>query len=188
MKYGKFICIICSIVVFVGCKNKAVKKGGDLKTITISAEFVEQYCGGAEPSEELMDKISQLRPLANENIYISKFVNPVTFEEEQKLSLDKAGIGTLKLDTGLYVISFYKLTPPAPKVADDKPEPDRQQDQPEEPTPPSPPNEMDDKARKADCELRWKRMSATPFKVIGGKTAYKVALNKECNPCEEPRP
>ena len=134
------------------------------------------------------EQMNVLQPLANQPIYISKFISPVLYTEEIKVTLDKAGYATFALDTGLYVISFYKLmTPPAPVEEAPKsgnaPKPGNTPETPEQPN-----GNIGDDGSKEACEMRWKRMTATPFKVVGGKTAYKVAMNKECNPCEEPRP
>ena len=130
----------------------------------------------------MMEEIDKQKPLVNQTVYISRYEKGRMFTDEIKVNTDKAGYATVVLDTGVYVVSFYKLNIPAP-VVEDKAEPDNTQDVPNDQE-----EVVDEEAYKAECERQWKQMTATPFKIIGGKSAYKVIMNKECNPCEEPRP
>ncbi|MCO4818781.1 MAG: hypothetical protein KC517_04090 [Bacteroidetes bacterium] len=182
MKTKNLLYLIPLVSVLIGCKGKSKISADDKNARTISIEYQEQYCGGAQPNDEVMEDINELKLFANQSAYISKFVNPKTFTDEIKVNFDKAGFATVALDTGLYVVSFYQLNIPAP-VVEDKAEPDKTQDVSNDQE-----DAMDEDAYKAACELNWKRMTATPLKIIGGKSAYKVIMNKECNPCEEPRP
>lgn len=183
MKVKNILYLLPVLVLTVGCKSKSSLVTDESKAITLQIEYTEQYCGGAAPTEEMEELMNQLRPYSNKPVYVSKFIDPVTYTDEIKVDLDKAGIATLNLDSGLYVVSFYKLVTPPPVVEDEKPTPDKTQDVPEDPNP-----EIDQEERKDDCEMRWKRMNATPLKIVGGKTTYTIPMNKVCNPCEEPRP
>ena len=187
MKVLNIIIVVSTLLMMNSCKSKSKASKIDSNSISLKIEYTEQYCGGAAPSPEMEEAMSTERPYSNKPVYISKFINPITFTDEKKVMLDKGGIGSVDLDTGMYVISFYKLA--GLGVAPVAPQPTKvleNQKENEETGEPNP--ETVDIAMKADCEMRWKRMSAFPFKVIGGKTAYAFPMMKECNPCEEPRP
>ena len=156
----------------------------DLNARVLSVQFTEQYCGGAQPTDEMMEKMTQLRPYSNASIFISKFNDGRNFTEEQEIKLDKGGIATLSLDSGLYAVSFYQMVFEV-EEEDDKAQPDKMQDVEEEE---EEEEVYDEAAMKAECDIQWKRMSVVPLKIVGGKSAYTLIMNKECNPCEEPRP
>ncbi|MFT5512130.1 MAG: hypothetical protein ACI8SE_000525 [Bacteroidia bacterium] len=182
MKVLNIFVIVSTVLILASCKSKSKSSNLESTSISVKIEYIEQYCGGAQPTDDLMEEMSVAKPYSNRPIYISKFINMNTFTDEKKLVLDKGGIGSIDLDSGLYVISFYELAKLGVPPPTEKPKLENQVENPE----PNP--EMDKEARKADCELRWKRMSAFPFKVVHGKTAYEFPMIKECNPCEEPRP
>ena len=144
----------------------------------IEVLFTEQYCGGAEPTEEILQEMFEAKPMANQELYIAMQTGPHMHANQIKVKTDKAGILTASLDTGFYAISIFPLITDAPDDAEeeDSPEP---KNTPEAPNP----DQM-----KADCEAEWKRMAAVPIKIKGGQSAYKIIISKECNPCEEPRP
>ena len=182
MKTKNILFLVPVLAILIGCKGKSKVNADDKNARTISIEYNEQYCGGAEPTDEMMEEIDKQKPLVNQTVYISRYEKGRMFTDEIKVNTDKAGYATVVLDTGVYVVSFYKLNIPAP-VVEDKAEPDNTQDVPNDQE-----EVVDEEAYKAECERQWKQMTATPFKIIGGKSAYKVIMNKECNPCEEPRP
>ena len=75
----------------------------------------------------MMEEIDKQKPLVNQTVYISRYEKGRMFTDEIKVNTDKAGYATVVLDTGVYVVSFYKLNIPAP-VVEDKAEPDNTQD------------------------------------------------------------
>jgi len=173
------IILTCSVLVFIiSCKSKKVVDNG----ITVQVLYAEQHCGGAEISDEELEEMMSIRPYANNKVYIAKQTGPYQFEDEQVFRTDKAGMITAALDTGRYVVSFYQLIQL-------KPDNKTQESQPKMEDNPSEPDTQDDvEASKDDCEQRWKAMMAMPLRVVKGKSVYEVPLNKECNPCEPPKP
>ncbi len=188
MKTNIVILLGLTMIFASACKSKSAALVEDDNTIQIAIEVAEQHCGGAELSETEFEELTKLKPFSNGVIYISTMVNPETFENEVKVNLDKGGIAKLNLDSGLYVVSFYSLVPPPveEETKDDK-ETKPKMEAGDNPNPPAG-DQMSPEMQKKDCEIRWKRMSAMPFKVVGGKKAYMLPINKECNPCEPPRP
>lgn len=173
------IIIACAALIFmISCKSKKVTDNA----ITVQVLYAEQHCGGAEISDEQLEEMMSIRPYANNKVYISKQIGPYQYEDEQVFRTDKAGIITADLDTGRYVVSFYQLIQLKPDNKTEESQP-KVEDNPSEPS-----TEDDVEASKEDCERRWKAMMAMPLKVVKGKSVYEVPLNKECNPCEPPKP
>ncbi len=187
MKTNTLLLLGITLMLASACKSKtaALVEGDD--TITLAIEYSEQYCGGAELSDTEFEKLTQLRPFSNGTVYISTMVNPETFLDEMKVTLDKGGMSKLNLDSGMYAVSFYSLAPPKEKE-DPKDGTEETPSLEAGDNPAQPSGEMSPDIQKQECELRWKRMSAMPFKVVGGKKAYLLPMNKECNPCEPPKP
>lgn len=160
----------------IGCKSRKGNKS-DSTEVTLQINYTEQYCGGAEPTQEMMEEMNSMRPYSNQEVYISKFISMGQFAEEQKVKLDKGGMISLSLDTGKYVVSFYQLVEEVEEV----------DGEPEAPAP-NPSGQADPAFNKKQCEKQWKHMMATPLVITKAKQQYIVPMEKQCNPCEPPRP
>jgi hypothetical protein len=182
MKLKNIVYALFVVITFSACKTKTVIAEDQEKTLTISVKFMEIHCGGAEQTEEENELNSDFRPFTNGVVYISQFNGHESVINEQSIALDKAGFAKIQLDSGYYVISFYSLVPPEDPT-ENVLDPSDIQDDPEPPT-----EGLTDEYIKEDCEWRWKMMMATPFKIVGGQTAYQFSMMKDCNPCELPRP
>jgi hypothetical protein len=69
-------------------------------------EKIEQYCGGAAPSEELMEELSLPRPLTETTVYI--YPNGEYGEvEPYVLKTDKKGKASVRLPEGQYGIHLH---------------------------------------------------------------------------------
>jgi len=86
MKTKNLLYLIPLVSVLIGCKGKSKISADDKNARTISIEYQEQYCGGAQPNDEVMEDINELKLFANQSAYISKFVNPKTFTDEIKVN------------------------------------------------------------------------------------------------------
>ncbi|MBO6516929.1 MAG: hypothetical protein JJ975_10300 [Bacteroidia bacterium] len=179
---GKLILILLTVgLLGVSCKNRKPNGSGS-DAISIQVYYTEQYCGGAEPPPELMEKMMETRPYGNQTVYISVFDKPMKVSNEVEVKLDKAGIGEVALDTGVeYVVSFYKLSDPEPPAAEGG------KKAPKETEPGGAP-EVEEPTNQELCEKQWKHMTAFPLKLKGGSKSYVLNMNKECNPCLPAKP
>jgi hypothetical protein len=186
MKKIHILSVLVLVASLYSCKSKTSVTKVETGEVSIRIRYTEQHCGGSEPSEIELSKLFEPKPYALQDVYISQQTGPFTFSQEVVARTDKAGIITLKLDSGFYAISMHSLATIGSKFEEGgkvkNPDPNNTED----------PNEgdvsMTPEQEKAECEAEWKRMSAAPIKISGGKTAYEIIMHKECNPCEEPRP
>ena len=160
----------------IGCKSRKGNKS-DATEVTLQVNYTEQYCGGAEPSEEMMEEMNSMRPYSNQEVYISKFIGMGQFADEKKVKLDKAGMISLSLDTGKYVVSFYQLIEEEVELEDGNQE-----------VAPDPTGQPNPEFNKKQCEKQWIQMMATPLVIKKAKLQYMIPMEKQCNPCEPPRP
>jgi hypothetical protein len=162
------------LVIMAGCKatksnvdssTSSKEKAASSGPFTIEVEYGEQYCGGAQPTDEIVEHISRPKPFFNGTIYIAEEGPNQEVIDEKMVQLDKEAKVTLNLDSGSYFISLIPLTPePIDSTLS--------------------PLEMD----KIKCMNQWRRVVARSYTLGGQNPVYRVALLKECNPCEEPRP
>lgn len=179
MKKIQLLTALVFLVSLTCCKSKtAAIKSTDGNTVKVEVLFTEQHCGGAAPTEEMLNKMFEPRAMVNQDLYIAMMTGPHMFANEIKVKTDKAGILTTNLDTGFYAVSIFPLVTPVPdkEEKNDVPDPGNSQDVPSA------------EQMKAACEAEWKRMASMPIKIKGGQSVYKMIIQKECNPCEEPRP
>lgn len=171
-------------ILFSACKSKknALHSSSDKQTLQV--QITEQPCGGAMPTDEILEQMVRPHPYSNEVIYISVMESPMKVSNEKEYQLDKAGMTEISLDTGLYLISFMPLAESASEAPDQKKKDEKEMgaDADQNPEEDSAPTE------KELCERQWKFMSAFPLKIKKGQTAYLSVINKECNPCEPPKP
>ncbi len=158
----------------VACKATKVSvdtsedKGSNAKAkgpFTLNVIYGEQYCGGAQPTDGIIEDISRPKPFLNGKIYIAEEGPNQEVIDEKEVQLDKEANVKLNLDSGRYFISLIPLTP--------------------EPMDSSlSPAEMD----KIKCNNQWRKVTGRSFVLGGQNPSYQIALLKECNPCEEPKP
>lgn len=167
----------------IGCKarKKAMKASDDTSAVLLEIQYSEQPCGGAAPPDDIFEEMSRLKPYVGKSVFISVPDGPFKVKNEREIKLNNEGKATIEIDSGRYFVSFYSIVPP---VTDNKskktPEPPKE-DAPEA-------DQIQPGMTKEDCELQWKVMTATPLHITPGKKHYIVPMQKECNPCEEPRP
>jgi len=92
------------------CKNKTT---GDttttqdiiMYTVTGKAEIVGVYCGGARPTQEMMEQITQPKPLAKTTFYIRQdSVNDISKPIYKEFTTDSLGNFSIQLPAGKYSI------------------------------------------------------------------------------------
>lgn len=100
---GLFTCFMLSS----GCKTtkETVSTESPLYKVTGSIYVTSDYCGGARPTEEMLDKLKTPKPYVGKKIYIRKgVVNTVDSPILYALVTDDEGKFTAQLPAGNYVI------------------------------------------------------------------------------------
>ncbi len=171
----------------IGTSCKSKKNGlTESDKMNVQVYYTEQYCGGAEPPSEILDQMMEAKPYSDRSVFISIFVTPTQISNEQEVKLDKAGIASLALDTGVqYLVSFYKLADPIPEVEEGSKKKKKKTDMQD---PGASAEEVPEISEEERCEKQWKHMTAYPLRIVKGKTDYTLHINKECNPCVPPKP
>lgn len=72
-------------------------------TVRIKCTQTSDYCGGARPSEEMLEELQQPKPIVSDTFYIVKGKTN-TFKIFKKVVTDKNGFIRLKLPKGTYSI------------------------------------------------------------------------------------
>ena len=143
-------------MLLVQCKNRKLDPDG----ITILVTTAQTYCGGAAPSEEIIDELATPKPLQKDTIYI--LLEGKALDEAIKLVTDNKGLIQTNLPEGHHSAflsnpaNFLKMQ-----------------------------NRLSEKEM---CELQWKQQMFSDLVVFEGIKAAELFFLITCNPCEEPRP
>lgn len=172
MKYLiKLTSFIFLITVFSACKtqkgtiedtNATNQSEGPAKMVTVSGVFSEEYCGGAPPTDEMVEEMEKEKPFTNQELHIYT----IGLGEGEYFKVKTGSDGTFKkrLAPGSYFIytmnkeSYDKLI-----------------------------ESTTDKHIK-ECLRAHFIAPISSFDVVKGETETEFFYRKMCNPCEPPRP
>jgi len=101
MKNILFIAFVGSLLVLSSCASRKVKE----KMTVLQVLATHEYCGGAMPSEELLEDLNKPKPLSNTKIYIAPSGQETSHIHEYKL--DKNGMVNLRLEGTDYLVFLY---------------------------------------------------------------------------------
>lgn len=144
---------------FVACKSNKVQTDNQ-DAIQFNIYFIEEYCGGAEPTEEIMESFRTPKPL-NDTLYIHKMQDGFREETPVKVNMKKGHGSLLSLPPGIYnafTQAVYTIDSSSEDMA------------------------------MQQCRFEQSRMPFFTFKVEEAKAVISDTLNRNCDPCEPPRP
>ena len=104
--------ILVSVVgFFVACSASKEVNFSDKETktfdVTIEATTTQAYCGGAQPTEEILDELNTPVPAPNVSIYLRKgTINDINKPVDYKLSTNDSGRVETQLPAGTYSVVF----------------------------------------------------------------------------------
>lgn len=75
---------------------------GNLNLVEIYITSTSQYCGGAQPPPELLDRLSKPKPYENKVLYVRKDTNDLKSKIMYTLTTGKNGRVSIKLPPGKY--------------------------------------------------------------------------------------
>jgi hypothetical protein len=97
----QLLLISFAIVLFTNCKSKKISENVKLDLIfTMSSD----YCGGAAPTEEILESITSSKPFINGTFYLVLKNDGGTILSETMHKTDEKGKLTLNLKKGMYEI------------------------------------------------------------------------------------
>lgn len=142
--------------------NQVNSQDAPARMVTITGLFSEEYCGGAPPSDEMVEEMEREKPFANQTLHI--YTLGLGEGEYFKLKTDDNGQVKKRLKPGRYLV--YPIT----KEAYDKL------------------IESTTDRHLKECYRAHYVAPIAAFDIVKGDEEAQFIYRKMCNPCEEPRP
>lgn len=147
------------VTIFISCKNKKIA-AEQQNAIQFRIYYIEEYCGGAEPTEEIMEQMMQPKPYSD-SLYIHKIEDANREEIAVKIRLKKGEGSLLSLPPGHY----NAFNTPIHSI-----------------------DSASEDMGKEQCYFMQSRMPFFSFKIEGANAMITDTLMKSCDPCIPPRP
>lgn len=157
-----FFIVIGFMVVATACKSRKTDK---VPVSHFYFEKIEQYCGGAAPSQEMMDEISLPRPMTEATLY---FYPSDAYGQSEPfiLTTDSKGKASARIPAGQYSIHLH-----SPETATRELE------------------KYKDQNVNAECMLEFLQMSKFDIPIsFEEDREIQIAIMLDCNPCLPPAP
>lgn len=151
--------LLAFVSIFTACKNKQIAAEPQ-DSIQFKIFYTAEYCGGAAPTEEIMEQLNQPKPYSD-SIYIHSMKDADRTEVAVKLLLKKGEGSVMSLPPG----DYNAFITPVHQI--DSASEDMGMEQ---------------------CYYMQSRMPFFSFKIESTSVIISDTLLKTCDPCVPPRP